>query len=180
MPIPSGYTSAQIVQAVPTGINSALVLITTQTIGTAVSSVPVTGVFSSTYDNYKIVISGGTASVNDENCGITLGSTTTGYYAGYIGTVFSGSATSGIGSNNASSWTRIVGLMTNGLNANFELNGPNLAKRTFITGFHVQDTVARSYGGYLDNTTQYTGFTITPASGTLTGGTVRVYGYTNS
>jgi hypothetical protein len=158
----------------------ALTLITAQTIGTAVASVAVTGVFSSTYDNYKIVISGGTASVNDENCGMTLGATTTGYYAGYVGPTYSTAAVSSPTNNNASSWTRIVGLMTNGLNANLELNGPNLAKRTFITGFHVQDTVGRSYAGYVDNTTQYTAFTITPASGTLTGGTIRVYGYSNS
>jgi hypothetical protein len=32
--------------------------------------------------------------------------------------------------------------------------------------------------GYLDNTTSYTDFTLTPSSGTLTGGTIRVYGYT--
>jgi hypothetical protein len=157
-----------------------LTLITAQTIGTAVASVAVTGVFSSTYDNYKIVISGGTASVNDENCGMSLGATTTGYYAGYVGSVYSTAAVSSPSNNNTSSWTRVVGLMTNGLNANFELNGPNLAKRTFITGFHVQDTIGRSYSGYVDNTTQYTAFTITPASGTLTGGTIRVYGYSNS
>jgi hypothetical protein len=40
----------------------ALTLIKTQTIGTAVSSVTVTGAFSTTYDNYKIIVSGGVAS----------------------------------------------------------------------------------------------------------------------
>jgi hypothetical protein len=34
--------------------------------------------------------------------------------------------------------------------------------------------------GMLNNTTSYTAFTITPSSGTMTGGTVRVYGYANS
>jgi len=33
--------------------------------------------------------------------------------------------------------------------------------------------------GYVNNTTQYTAFTISPSSGTLTGGTIRVYGYRN-
>ena len=32
-------------------------------------------------------------------------------------------------------------------------------------------------GGILKDTTSHTGFTFTPASGTLTGGTIRVYGY---
>jgi hypothetical protein len=35
-------------------------------------------------------------------------------------------------------------------------------------------------GGFLNNTTSYTAFTFTPSSGTLTGGTIRVYGYRNS
>ena len=75
MGIPSGYTSAQVVQAVPTGNNSALVLISTTTITNGVTSVTVTSQFSSTYDNYKILISGGgggTAGVD-----LKLGATTT-------------------------------------------------------------------------------------------------------
>ena len=32
----------------------------------------------------------------------------------------------------------------------------------------------------LADTTQYTAFTIAPNTGTLTGGTIRVYGYSNS
>jgi hypothetical protein len=32
-------------------------------------------------------------------------------------------------------------------------------------------------GGILNNSTSYTAFTITPASGTYTGGTIYVYGY---
>jgi hypothetical protein len=32
----------------------------------------------------------------------------------------------------------------------------------------------------LNNSTQYTAFTVSAGSGTLTGGTIRVYGYANS
>jgi hypothetical protein len=32
-------------------------------------------------------------------------------------------------------------------------------------------------GAFLNNSTSYTGFTIIPETGTLTGGTVDVYGY---
>jgi hypothetical protein len=42
--------------------SSGMTLISTTTIGTAVSSVNVTSAFSTTYDNYKIMISGGVAS----------------------------------------------------------------------------------------------------------------------
>ena len=75
MGIPSGYTSAQVVQAVPTGINSALVLISSTTIGTTVSSVTVSSAFSSTYDAYKIVLTGGVGSASDSAIALKLGST---------------------------------------------------------------------------------------------------------
>ena len=181
MGIPSGYTSGQVVQAVPTGINSALVLISTTTIGTTVSSVTVSSAFSSTYDNYKIIISGGTASTF-ESLLLILGSTTTGYYAGITGSVYSSGAVDTGSRNNAASW--IIGnYNTNGIGANFELTAPNLAKNTFIGGFRVGNSTTSQGGifaGFLNDTTQYTAFTMSAASGTLTGGTIKVYGYANS
>ena len=51
MGIPSGYTSAQVVQAVPTGINSALVYVAGGTMS-AVASVTVDTCFTATYDEY--------------------------------------------------------------------------------------------------------------------------------
>jgi len=53
MPIPAGYTSGQIVQAVPTGINSALVLIA-KTSFTTTATWTLDNIFSATYDNYRI------------------------------------------------------------------------------------------------------------------------------
>ena len=156
-----------------------LTLITAQTIGTAVASVTVTGVFSSTYDNYKVTLSGGTSSTDDIHLTLKLGSTTTGYYMAYPGANYSGTV-SIISNNNASSWTRATTGFTNGLQGNFELNGPNLAKNTSITGAQVSITAARPFAGYLNDTTQYTAFTLTPDAGTITGGTIRVYGYSNT
>jgi hypothetical protein len=181
MGVPSGYTSAQVVQAVPTGINSALVLISTTTIGTTVSSVTVSSAFSSTYDNYRINIVGGIASVGD-NCNLTLGATATGYYQGALFVSYAGVDTYS-GTSNGSSFVGAVMQNTNSLCANIDLQGPNLAK---VTNFQCQyaytATTAghQNRAGYLNDSTQYTAFTITPASGTLTGGTIRVYGYLNS
>ena len=59
----------------------------------------------------------------------------------------------------------------------------NLAKNTIIVGRSAQASttgLAMWQNGYLNDTTQYTAFTLTPGSGTLTGGTIRVYGYQNS
>jgi hypothetical protein len=176
------YTSSQIVQAVPTGINSAFVLISTTTIGTTVASVTVSSAFSSTYDNYKIIISGGAASTAG-SFGLKFGSTATGYYAGITQVTYSSAAGASFSDSNAASFSSIGYGNTNGLVASFDVVSPNLAKNTFVSSQHARNnTAAQSvvYTGFLNDTTQYTAFTITPASGTLTGGEIRVYGYLNS
>ena len=163
--------------------SGALTLIASQTIGSAVSSVTVSNAFSATYDYYKITISGGTGSVNDEQLGLKLGATATGYYNGFAGAAYSPDATgtySGNSTNSGTSFNAVGRVMTDGLNLNMELNGPFLAKRTIVSGTMTSVNVGRMYSGYLDGTTSYTAFTITPASGTITGGTIRVYGYANS
>ena len=182
MGIPSGYTSAQVVQAVPTGINSALVLVKTQTIGTAVSSVTVTGAFSATYDNYLINVSGGVASTTN-NLTMTLGSTATGYY--YAGSfVGYGSTTvTGLAGANQANWFSNVRGSTNSLNGQIFLFDPFNSKNTHFSSFGSRSDTSGNIlqlGGYLADTTSYTAFTLTTDTGTVTGGTIRVYGYTNS
>jgi hypothetical protein len=177
------FTSASAAVWFPDAITATaggLTLITAQTIGSAVSSVTVSSVFSGTYDNYKVTLSGGTSSTDDIHLTLKLGATATGYYMAYTGANYSGASSSIVSNNNVSSWTRAATGFTNGLQANFELNAPNLAKTTTITGAQVSITAARNYAGYLSDTTQYTAFTLTPDAGTITGGTIRVYGYSNS
>lgn len=181
MGVPSGYTSAQVVQAVPTGINSALVLISTTTIGSAVSSVTVSNVFSSTYDSYKIILSGGVASATI-SLNMTLGATATGYYRAGLYNYYTIS-TGGRNGSNATSWVDSFYGTTKSLSGVCDLVAPNLAKETFYysQGAYASSTEFAAYAnGFLDNTTQYTAFTLTTSSGTVTGGTIRVYGYTNS
>jgi hypothetical protein len=162
--------------------NAGLVLVKTQTIGTTVSSVEVTGAFSSTYDNYKIIVSGGAGSTAAQ-FGLKFGSTATGYYAGITQVTYSSSAGASFSDNNAASFGGVGYGNTNGLVACIEVTSPNLAKNTFVaSSFARNATAAQSvvYNGFLNDTTQYTAFTITPGSGTLTGGTIKVYGYANS
>ena len=160
----------------------ALVLISATTIGSAVSSVTVSSAFSSTYDNYKITISGGVASGNAD-LALQLGATTTGYYAGYNKVNYSTGAASATSNNNAANFTQAGVGTTDSLHANFDLLAPNLAKNTNIFGgfgVNLTGSVSVLFGGFLNNTTQYTAFTISPSAGTLTGGTIRVDGYANS
>jgi len=169
---------------VTVGVSPGLVLIKTQTIGTTVGSVEVTGAFSATYDVYKITVTGGIASnAAGTNLKLTLGATATGYYSGQGRVAYSGATAGSDSDNNATSWTRVGNGDDNGLNANLELTSPFLSKVTTLYCMSAfQDTGATGafIAGWLNNTTSYTAFTITPAIGTLTGGTIRVYGYANS
>jgi hypothetical protein len=161
----------------------ALVLIKTQTIGTTVSSVTVTDAFSSTYDNYMITVTGGVASIDGGAIGLQLGATTTGYYAGYGRITYSSAAASNANDNNAAQFVRSGRSSTNTLFANIYLHGPNLAKNTFYRAWDIEGATGSvgGYGaGFLNNSTQYTAFTLNASTGTWTGGTIRVYGYVNS
>ena len=161
---------------------SGLTLISATTIGTTVSSVTVTGAFSSTYDNYRIILSGGVGSANGE-INMILGATTTGYYRFLIYGSYTSNTVNGAGTANAANWAHAGNGSTTMLNAEIDLYGPNLAKNTIIVGRSsaaVTSSSAIWQNGYLNDTTQYTAFTFTPNSGTLTGGTIRVYGYQNS
>jgi len=158
-----------------------LTLIKTQTIGTTVSSVTVTGAFSTTYDAYKIILSGGVGSAS-HNLALQLGATVTGYYAGYITSSYAAGTITGDKDNNAASFTLVGYGTANVLNLNLDLQNPFTAKNTTFQTFNSLTATgagSRLGTGYLANTTSYTDFTLTPSTGTLTGGTIRVYGYKN-
>lgn len=160
---------------------SGLILITSQTIGSAVSSVTVSNVFSSTYDSYRIVISGGVASSNS-NLGLSLGSTSTGYYGVYMYRQFNTTTTTGDFTNNGSSYVYAGGGTSQLLHGIVDVVGPNLAKNTAFSSSAVEARVggyAYWGNGFLNDTTQYTSFTLTPNVGTITGGTIKVYGFKN-
>ncbi len=157
-----------------------LTFIKSQTIGSAVSSITVSDAFSATYDNYLITVAGG-AGTGNNNLRLTLGATATGYYWSgvYMGW---NSTVNGFGSSNGTYFTMGYG-STDSESAHCHIQSPNLAKRTVFTSDMIQPNtsgVQAHYNGYLDNSTQYTAFTLTVDTGTVTGGTIRVYGYQNS
>lgn len=162
-----------------------LVLVKTQTIGTTVASVEVTDAFNSDFENYKIIISGGVASTAVD-LAFTLGSSATGYYGGVMYHPYSTAGPSGVnavGLNNATRFLYAGTGSASALNSNIDVYSPNVAKVTAIT---VQYAVMNTSGsvvnanGFHNVATAYTAFTITAVTGTMTGGTIRVYGYRNT
>jgi len=157
---------------------SGLTLIKSQVIGTTVASVNVTSAFSTTYENYRIIVSGGVSS-GVALFGVKLGATTTGYYQSVQAITYA-AAGANAGVSNGSSFTRMGVLSTTSATMDFDLQNPFTAKITMMNGAFMDSRTTGEAGfvaGFLDNTTSYTDFTITPASGTLTGGTIYVYGY---
>jgi hypothetical protein len=166
----------------PVGVAPGLVLIKTQTIGTTVASVNVTDAFSSTYENYKIIVSGGAPST-DCYLRMTLGASVTGYYEMMIFAAFATGTIQSGPTNNGSRWS-YTGDAESGqvINMNTDLLGPQLAKYTrYGTNISYQTgTGSGVSSGVHKVATAYTDFTITPSTGTLTGGTIFVYGYAKS
>tara|TARA_R110000868_G_scaffold1342_1_gene10316 strand:+ start:77 stop:643 length:567 start_codon:yes stop_codon:yes gene_type:complete len=159
--------------------NGGLVLVSATTIGSAVSSVTISSAFSATYDAYKIVVSGGVGSANG-SLQLQLGSTTSGYYGGFGGSTFAGAGDAG-GYANTANFQNVGRGSTNTLQMSVELQNPFDTKNTYAQySFIVNDSAAgraRMTGAFLNNSTSYTAFTIVVETGTLTGGTVAVYGY---
>ena len=153
-------------------------LVKTQTIGTAVSSTAVTGAFSADYDQYEIIITGGVVSVAGTSSLMTLGSTATGYYwfnyqGNYANTVASS------GGVNSTSWFVGLGGTSLGFATRILVGQPFLADESWYEcSYRLATTTGAAgwSGGYLNNTTSYTDFTITYSGGTATGGTIYVYG----
>jgi hypothetical protein len=154
-------------------------LVKKQTIGTGVSSVVVNSAFSATYENYLIRVSGGVASAISE---------TNFSFNGITGSVYltnlqynSFGATTPLASTVTSTfWQWCGNNATNGMMSTIDVTAPFLSQvKTMRSTYTSLNTggVAGSSQGLCNSTTSATGFTLTPNTGTLSGGTVYVYGY---
>jgi hypothetical protein len=153
-------------------------LIKKQTIGTGVASVTITDAFSSTYKNYKILLSDGVASANSALT-LQLGATNTQYYSGTSIVTYANAHVTASDSA-ATKWSRAGHIGTDGGLVDITLYNPFETYRTGIDNVYTQLATNGSGGyskGYQNSATSFTAFTIAPTSGTLTGGTIYVYGY---
>lgn len=158
------------------GQTPGLTLISTATIGSAVSSATISNVFSSTYANYLVTINSFTNSVTGSgynlfrlDAGGTTNYTTRGTYAAGVADSSVSSAASRMGVKSTGRQGLILFLL-----------GPNLAENTLGWLGGPNGEFPGFYNLFVNSTTQYTDFTVLPDSGTITGGTIRVYGFSNS
>jgi hypothetical protein len=157
--------------------NSGLVYVKEQIIGSGVASVTVSSAFSATYDNYKIVVSGGATSAQT-SISLLLGAGAGSYYGVYLYASYAVGTALGATINNQTNFIYAAGADIGIINCNIELQNPFLAKYTNIQALTVNYANNRGHAiGEHEIATSYTAFTLAPFTGTLTGGTITVYGY---
>lgn len=187
MGVPNGYTSAQVVQAVPVITSSALTYIGQGTLSG--SSTTFSSVFSATYNNYLITADEiyGTSQVE---FGLQIGGVTSADYsygtyrgqnntsAGSFYNVWNGSATAtDIRLGNAYS------TQTNSGSLYLNIVNPFRALETRVFGTFTDGNDGFIFQGSLKLATSYTSFTLLTASSSFNASAsniVRFYGYANS
>lgn len=157
-------------------------LVKSQTIATspAPTSVVVTNCFSADYDNYRIVISGGTTGSPGSVALQLNNSTGTTYrHFGYFGNYGTASLTP-YAPALTSQWTDIGIGGTAGWMTNVDIMSPFLSKPTLGTTWSTSTGTVYSFALIDTSTNSSTGFTLSGLGGnSLVGGTIRVYGMRN-
>jgi hypothetical protein len=178
MPVPDFSPGEVLTAAAMDSIG--LWLVKSQAVGTGVSTVTVTNAFSANYDAYRITYTGGVANTAT-NLGTRLGATLTGYRMAMNGVTSVSGSVAAYDNNTNASWIWTGGADTGFANYNIELWQPFLARPSFVSSTLITNGSDNYWTvrGSLANNTSYTDFTILGLSGTITGGTIRVYGYRN-
>ena len=160
-----------------------LVLLNTTTIGSAVSSASISDVFSATYTNYRVIVKPNAYSTSDvlKMRFRVSGTDNTSSNYRYGGTSFHTSFDPYYDANYGT--TSIVLHRygrANGTHLVMDIMSPFETNYTTLTSTSAEvgtgPRLNNLAGGFL-STTSFTGFTIFPDGGTITGGTIKVYGY---
>ena len=158
------------------GAYPGLRLIKKQTIGTSVSSVSITNAFSATYDTYKIIVEGGSMTI-DGDLSIYLTGSTASYAYGLVYLSYGSNTVLGFQGSSGSSYVPAGhGLASNGLTMNCDIGSPFLTKYTTFRSNIATNSISGNASGVHKIATSYTGLTLT-SSAPITGGTIYVYGY---
>lgn len=174
MATPPDFTAGQILTAAQMNAVG-LWLVKTQTVGSAVTSVTVSDAFSADYENYYVTYTGGTASTGS-HIGFRLGATASGYKYVFLNTPYNNTPAA-VGSSSATNFLYSGTMGTTGNHLAVFILSPQLAQHTVVQAQWASTSEAGIFSGRLENTTQYTDFTlIAGGGGNMTGGVIRVYG----
>lgn len=175
MPVPDFSPGEVLTAAAMDSIG--LWLVKSQTIGTGVSSVTVTDAFSTKYDNYRITITKAGASASVSMC-LNYGTSAVSYFGIETYTQYSaGTITVANNNNDTKQFIGLTDASAASYNSSFDVFSPFLASPTQLTGQYYGRGFIGYFGGSHEVSNSYTSFKLFNESGTLTGGTITVYGY---
>jgi len=158
--------------------NSGLVYIKSQTIGTAQSNILVSDAFSTEYENYKVILSGGVGSTA-QNIAFQLDGAGANYYGSTIVANYSSTSVSSASVNNSGFWGYAGASSTDTNFLSVDIFSPYFVKTTGISGPYIDPRTTGNGGifsGFHNVGRSFTAFRLIVA-GTMTGGTITVYGY---
>ena len=183
------FTTAEVLTSSDTNTylaNSGLVYVKGQTIGTGVSSQLISSCFNSTFDGYRVIIANMTMSNTTQGTAIyakmhdgTNPASSAYNYAiprvdlanGTVSALYGRTQTTGVP----------VGTGTGDkFAATFDVLNPFIASHTIFGGLTISNDTTGYAGagsGMHQASTSYTSLQIIPSAGTITGGTIIVYGY---
>lgn len=155
-------------------------LISSTTIGTAVSSVDVTNCFSATYDQYLVswrTYPSTTLKLRAQLVDSSGTAITTGYYYGGYYTQYTSTTLNGDVQSNGSSY--VVGsISATAIGAGqFTLLNPFVTDISYMTTQFTDAGNPYHYSGYNSSILALPSLKITTSTGTVTGGYINVYGY---
>jgi hypothetical protein len=174
MPVPDFSPGEVLTAAAMDSIG--LWLVKTQTVGAGVASVTVTDAFSSSFQNYRVILAGCDASSANQAITFTIGNSIVSYFAAAPFWSYTGTSGNLNRNNQASAYVGVTSA-DNNTQMIMDIQNPNAAEFTTFQAKSFGNTAFLIAGGHHTVATAYTSFTLGPATGTFTGGTIRVYGY---
>jgi hypothetical protein len=178
MPVPDFSPGEVLTAAAMDSIG--LWLVKTVTIGAGVTSVPVNDCFSSDYQAYRIIIenldTNGSASHDIQLNGIA----TSTYFTGGNFMSWTLTGITGYGPLALTTWIVSANVAAGtGTMITADIVNPNIARRKYGVVNGVAGNGHTMFNLYSTSTSTATGFTLGKSGNTMTGGTIRVYGYRN-
>ena len=147
---------------------------------TGVTSVSLNSCFTTTFTNYRIIVSETNSTNSDLNMRFRVSgtdNTTTNYKWAYTGTSFLSPAAVNSGGTavNLMRISASAGSLFR-ISSNIDVMQPQETERTTLSGSYCGEAHGGAVAGRFDATTAFDGFTLFVNAGTITG-TVAVYGY---
>ena len=156
--------------------NGGLVYITSTTFSASVPLVTMTGCFSSTFTNYRLIMNGMSAAAA-ASIVLRLGASTTGYYGSMFYDSYTGGGNGYARSNNGGFLYAALSDTAASTFASIDIYQPYLAVRTGFSGTYY----GRGYTGYMGGShevsTSYADLVVLNETGNVTAGTITIMGY---